>query len=525
MLALILAAVVPPAALQTTAGDEAAIRDVVRKYVDARDRTDSAAIAALFTDDADQLTSSGDWRKGRDALVRGTLASSKNNPGTRTITIETVRFPAPGVAIADGRYEIANAQQGDTRRMWTSFLMVNTGGSWRISAIRNMLPASAPQTNSGATDTNAGTLMFVGTYTGAKSKSQGIYAFRLQTSAENGSKVALVPLGLAAETPNPSFLEIDASRGLLFAVNETDSFEGKPTGAVSAFSIDRATGKLTLINQRPSSGRGPCHLVLDKSGRFLLIANYGSGTVSVIPVAEDGRLGEPTSVVQHAGSSVNPQRQKGPHAHCMTLDAANRFVFACDLGLDKVLIYRFDQKAGTLTPHEVPFAEVKPGAGPRHMVFRPDGRFAYVVNEMHSTVTVFEYHPVKGTLTYRQTQTTLPSGSTFDGTNSTAEIDVHPSGKYLYVSNRGHNSIAVFSIDPATGFLELLEAVPTGGRTPRHFTIDPTGRLLVVGNQNSDSVIVNRIDPATGRLGAPDVVGSVPAPVCVRFLSTSGWGR
>lgn len=494
-------------------GDDAAIRDVVKRYVDARDRGDAAAIGALFTEDADQLTSSGEWRRGREALVRGTLSSSKGNPGTRTIAIETVRFPAPGIAIADGRYEIASDQPGGgTRRMWTTFLLAGAGDNWRISAIRNMLPASATAASGPSQGSPDGMLVYVGTYTGGKSKSQGIYAFRLQ----GGANPTLSPLGLAAETPSPSFLEVDAARGLLFAVNEVNEFEGKPTGAVSAFRIDRATGKLTLLNQRPSMGTGPCHLILDRTGRHVLVANYGSGTIAVLPVADDGRLGEPTAVVQHKGSSVNPQRQTGPHAHCMTVDEANRFVFACDLGLDKVLVYRFDAGKGTLTPHAVPFAELRPGAGPRHMVFRPDGRFAYVVNEMHSTVTAFQYAPDKGVLNALQHITTLPT--TFEGRNSTAEIDVHPSGKYLYASNRGHDSIAIYSIDAETGTLQYLDATKTGGRTPRHFGIDPSGTILAIGNQGSDTVVLSRIDPASGRLTPTDAVTTVPSPVCITFL-------
>ena len=497
-------------------GDEAAVRDVVKRYVDARDRGDAAAIGALFTDDADQLTSSGEWRRGRAALLRGTLASSKNNPGARTIAIETVRFPAPGVALADGRYEIASERPGGAaRRMWTSFLMAGAGNQWRIAAIRNMLPAAPAGAPAPSQAASEGALVFVGTYTGGKSKSQGIYAFRMQPGPA-GQIPTLAPLGLAAETSSPSFLEIDAARGLLFAVNEVNEFEGKPTGAVSAFTIDRTTGKLTLINQRPSMGTGPCHLVLDREGRYLFVANYGSGTIAALPVARDGRLGEPTAVIQHTGSSVNPQRQKGPHAHCMTVDAANRFVFACDLGLDKVLIYRFDARKGTLTPHDVPFAEVKPGAGPRHLAFRPDGRFAYVVNEMQSTVTVFRYAPGKGVMTSLQDISTLPAG--FEGRSSTAEIDVHPSGKYLYVSNRGHDSIAVFRIDAEKGTLEYLDTTNTGGRTPRHFGIDPRGTILAIGNQNSDTVILSRIDPETGRLTLSEAVTPVPSPVCIKFL-------
>lgn len=355
------------------------------------------------------------------------------------------------------------------------------------------------------------TLVYVGTYTGTKSK--GIYLFKLQDIPQN---ITLVPLGLAAETPNPSFLEIDRTRRLLFAVNEVDEFEGKPTGAVSAFSIDRATGKLTLLNQRPSMGKGPCHLVLDKERRNLLVANYGSGTVAVFPVGPDGRLGEATAVVQHTGKSINPDRQKGPHAHCMTLDPANRFAFACDLGLDKILTYRFDPLKGTLTPGEPAFTSVKPGAGPRHMVFRPDGRFAYVVNELHSTVTAFAYDSNAGVLHELQTISTLPKD--FEGSNSGAEIDVHPSGKYLYVSNRGHNSVVLFNIDMQKGTLTYVEAQGSGGRTPRHFGIDPSGKHLAIANQGSDTVLASRIDAGNGRLKPSGVFASAPTPVCVKFL-------
>jgi 6-phosphogluconolactonase len=359
------------------------------------------------------------------------------------------------------------------------------------------------------------TFVYVGTYTGPKSK--GIYLFRLQTeNLEVSQNITLVPLGLAAETPSPSFIELDLKRRLLFAVNELNEFEGKPTGAVSAFSIDSATGMLRLLNQRPSMGTGPCHLVLDKARRNLLVANYGSGSVSVLPVAPDGRLGAAADVVQHTGKSVNPERQKGPHAHCVALDPANRFAFVCDLGLDKILAYRFDVEHGKLTPHAPPFAQVKPGAGPRHMVFRPDGRFAYVVNEMNSTITAFAYDSATGVLKELQTVSTLPEY--FDGANSGAEVDVHPSGKYLYVSNRGHNSVVLFSVDSGKGTLTYVEEQGTGGSKPRHFGIEPSARHLAIGNQDSDTVLVCRIDAANGRLKPSGVFATVPAPACVKFL-------
>lgn len=359
------------------------------------------------------------------------------------------------------------------------------------------------------------TLVYVGTYTGPKS--QGIYLFRLQPDRSGVSpNIVLVPLGLAAATANPSFLALDPKRRLVFAVNEVSQFEGKASGAVSAFAIDRSRGTLTLINQRPSMGTGPCHLVLDRTGKHVLVANYGSGSVAVLPVAADGRLGAASQVVQHSGRSVNPERQQGPHAHCVTIDQANRFVFVCDLGLDKILAYRFDAAHGTLTPHDPPFAPAKPGAGPRHMVFRPDNRFAYVVNELDSTVTALRYDAGAGGLHDVQTVSTLPQH--FDGANSGAEVDVHPSGRWLYVSNRGHNSVVLFGIDAQSGTLTYIEEQGTAGFTPRHFGMDPSATYLAVGNQNSSTILVARVDAASGRLKPSGVLAYAPSPVCMKFL-------
>jgi len=362
------------------------------------------------------------------------------------------------------------------------------------------------------------TFVYVGTYTGPQSK--GIYLFRLQTeNLEVSQNILLVPIGVAAETPSPSYLALDAKRRWLFAVNEVAELDGSPTGGVTAFAINPATGALTSLNRRSSKGKGPCHLVVDKQSRYVLVANYNSGSVAVLPIARDGRLGEATDFVQHTGRSVHPERQTGPHAHCVTLDPANRFAFVCDLGLDKILAYRFDAARGKLTPHAPPFAAVKPGAGPRHMVFRPDARFAYVVNELNSTITVFVYDAAAGTLSERQTVSTLPEH--FDGANTTAEIDVHPSGKWLYVSNRGHNSVALFAIDRENGTLTWVEEQGTGGNTPRHFGIEPSAKYLAIGNQNSDTVLVCRIDAGNGRLKPSGVFASAPSPACVKFLPPS----
>lgn len=364
-------------------------------------------------------------------------------------------------------------------------------------------------------DLSKATLAYVGTYTTGQSK--GIYLFKLQTKKpEVSQNVLLVPLRLAAEIKSPSFLAVDPKRRLLFAVSEANAIEGQPGGAVSAFSIDAKTGKLTLINQQSSKGGGPCHLVLDKTGRNVLVANYGGGSVVVLPVAAYGRLGEASGFVQHEGSSINPKRQEGPHAHCVTLDPDNKFAFVCDLGLDKILTYRFDAEKGKLTPNDPAFAAVKPGAGPRHMAFRPDGRFAYVINELDSTVTAFAFDPEKGALTEVQTVSSLPEY--FDGQNTGAEIDVHPSGKYLYVSNRGHESVVLFEIDRESGKLTYVEEQSTGGKTPRHFGIQPSGEHLVIANQNSGTLLLYRIDGGNGRLKPSGAFAEVPSPSCVVFL-------
>jgi 6-phosphogluconolactonase len=352
-------------------------------------------------------------------------------------------------------------------------------------------------------------LVFIGTYTGGPSK--GIYTYELNT--ENGS---LREIGLAAEAQSPSFLAIHPNKRFLYAVNEVSSFGGKKTGAVSAFKIDAASGKLTKLNDASAGGNGPCHLVVDQAGKNVLVANYGGGSVAAIPIKEDGRVGEATAFIQHTGSSVNPQRQKEPHAHSINLDPGNKLAFVADLGLDKVMIYRFDAEKGSLTPHEPAFTKVTPGGGPRHFAFRPNGKNAYVCNEMTSTVTAFTYDSEKGTLTEIQTISTLP-GDLKVNNNSTAEIQVHPSGKFVYCSNRGHNSVAVFSA-AADGRLTHIENESTRGKTPRNFGIDPTGKYLIAANQDSDTLAVFRIDPSTGALDPVGEPVAAPKPVCVKFL-------
>jgi 6-phosphogluconolactonase len=380
-----------------------------------------------------------------------------------------------------------------------------------------MVTSFVMQTNPASSPGNAlskATLVYVGT-SGPKSK--GIYFYRLQTEdLEVSQNITLVPLGLAAETPNPNFIELDLKRRLLFAATRVDRFAGKPGGAVSAFSIDPATGKLSLVSQSSCMGVGPCHLALDDAGRNVLVASYDSGSVAVLPVAPGGKLGEATDFVQHAGKSVNPERQNGPHAHCVTLDPANRFAFVCDLGLDKVMAYRFDAQRGKLTPGDPPFTASKPGAGPRHMAFLPSSRFAYVVNELDSTVTSFAYDAQAGALTPLESVTTLPGY--YDGANAPAEVAAHPSGKWIYVSNRGHNSVVLFSVDPDKGTLTYIEEQGTGGKTPRHFGIQPSAKHMVIANQDSDTLLACRIDSGNGRLKPSGVFAEAPMPMCAKFL-------
>lgn len=374
--------------------------------------------------------------------------------------------------------------------------------------------AAAAATPAGATDL----LAYVGTYTTGESK--GIYLFRVQ---DGPAGPALVPMGLAAATASPSFLAVDARRRLLFAVNETSNHEGRASGAVSAFSIEAGTGQLTLLNQKATNGTDPCHLMLDPSGQNLLIANYSSGSVAVFRVGADGRLGEMSSFVQHEGRSVHPRRQTGPHAHAITFDPSGRFVFVCDLGLDRVMAYRFDAATGKLTAADSAFAPLAPGAGPRHMVFRSDGKFAYVVNELNSTVTAFAAEPGTARLREVQTVPTLPAG--FAGNSTCAEIQLHPSGGFLYASNRGHDSLAIFAIEAATGTLRVVDHHLTGGKTPRHFDFNPAGTHLFAANQNTDTIQVNAVDAVTGRLTAAVELTSVPAPVCIAFLHLAPAGR
>ena len=352
-------------------------------------------------------------------------------------------------------------------------------------------------------------LLYVGTYT--TGKSEGIYLYRLDLSSGE-----LKRFGTTRGVVNPSFLALALNRRYLYAVNEVEEFAGRKSGAVSAFAVDQKTGELRLLNQKPSLGADPCYVDVDARGRFVLIANYTGGNVTVFPVERDGSLGEATDMKQARGSSVNRERQERPHAHCIVLDPTNRFAYSCDLGTDKIMIFRFDARHGKLLPNEQPWVQTKPGAGPRHLAFHPGGQYVFVLNELHSTVTAFSRDPNRGTLQELQTLTTLPKD--FKGQNSSADVHVSLDGRFVYCSNRGHDSIAIFAID-THGKLITIGHESTRGMTPRNFAIDPSGMFLLVANQKSDNIVAFRRDQKTGRLNSTGQVVDVPSPVCLKFTA------
>lgn len=353
--------------------------------------------------------------------------------------------------------------------------------------------------------------VYVGTYTGGTAAAKGIYSFTFDpVTGEPG------PVTLAAEVANPTFLALHPNHRALYAVSEIADFAGGRTGAVSAFTIAPESGALTLLNQQPSGGAGPCHLDVDHTGRCLFVANYSGGSVAAFPLAADGRLGAATTLRAHQGSSVHPQRQTKPYAHFITASPDNRFTLACDLGADRVFVYALDAARGTLAPHDPPAATLAPGAGPRHLAFHPNGRCVFVVNELNSTVTSFAWDAARGTLKEIQSVPTLPAG--FTNASTTAEIEVHPNGRFLYASNRGHDSLAVFAVNADTGRLTFVEHVPSGGKTPRCFGIGPGGKHLFAANQGSGNVVVFALDPSTGRLKTTGKSVPVGSPVCVKFL-------
>jgi 6-phosphogluconolactonase len=351
--------------------------------------------------------------------------------------------------------------------------------------------------------------VYLGTYTGQKSKGIYVAQFEPQTGK-------LTTPELAAESRNPTFLAVGPGRKTLYAVNEVNDFGDGKQGAVSAFKLDERTGRLTFLNQLPSGGAGPCHLAVAQNGKCVLVANYGSGSVAVLPLDASGGLREPSASIQHHGSSINPQRQEGPHAHFITWDPRNRVVLTCDLGLDKVLIYQLNDSRFGLSPNDPPDFSLKPGSGPRHLAFHPNARYAYVLSELSSTLTACSYDQQKGELKEIQTVSALPDD--FHGGNTCAEVQVHPSGRFVFASNRGHNSIAVFAIEPATGKVKLVQHESTQGKNPRHFLLDPSARWLLAENQDSDTVVVFAVDAQSGRLSPSGITQKVGAPVCAVFV-------
>jgi 6-phosphogluconolactonase len=350
-------------------------------------------------------------------------------------------------------------------------------------------------------------LMYVGTYTGPNSK--GIYVYQYDSAT---GKVDT--LGLAAEIERPSFLALHPNQRFLYAVSELGN-NGLVNGSITAFAIDPKSGKLRALNTVSSGGGGACHLVVDKTGNALVVANYGSGSVASFKVNTDGTLSGPVSLLKHLGSSVDPKRQTGPHAHSVVLSPDQRYVLVPDLGLDQIRVYHLNAATATLSPNDPPFVTTKAGSGPRHLAFSPDGKFAYSVHEMGSLVTVWSYAAEFGKLAELQTISTLPPD--FHGANNSAEIEVDSGGSHVYASNRGNNSIAVFAIED-TGKLRVQQIVPTEGRTPRNFKIDPTGHYLFAANQDTNNIVIFKIDTGSGTLTPTGQVVEVTSPVCLQFV-------
>jgi 6-phosphogluconolactonase len=364
-------------------------------------------------------------------------------------------------------------------------------------------------------------LVYVGTYTEPilfgtgkilAGQGAGIYLFTLDVASG-----ALEPLDVVKGVRNPSYLAFDPAHRFLYAVNELKEFEGAASGAVSAFAVDPENGSLTFLNHKPSHGTDPCHLAVDTAGAHVLVANFMSGSVCVLPILEDGSLGDATDFVQHHGSSVDPVRQTGPHAHAVTLDLEGRFLFVPDLGLDKLVVYEYDAARGKLQSRPELWASLAPGAGPRQVAFHPHGRLAYLINELNSTISAYRYDGATGALSEIQTVPTLPAD--FAGANTCAEVQVGPSGKFLFGSNRGHDSIVIYAIDEEDGTLTLIGHMPTQGQSPRNFAISPDGQYLIAANQDTNNLVTFKIDPASGQLTPTGYQVEVPTPVCVRVIS------
>jgi 6-phosphogluconolactonase len=355
----------------------------------------------------------------------------------------------------------------------------------------------------------ADNLVFFGSHSVGPDRGISVARFDSATGVLTKPELTLV-------TPAPAFFVLHPDGRHLYACNSNDFAKGYTGETVSAYAIEPASGRLSLVNQQPSGGADPTYLALDSTSRHLLVANYKGGSVAVLAIRPDGSLGERTAFFQHTGSSVDPKRQTQPYAHCVRLDPANRVALVADLGVDKVFVYRFDPRDGSLVPGDPPFVKVTPGAGPRHLAFHPSGRLVYLVNEMACSIVAYAFDPARGTLAELQTISALPAG--FKDASTSAEIEVHPGGRFLYATNRGHDSIAVFAIDAVKGTLALVEHVASQGRSPRNFAFDPGGRFMIVTNHVSDNAMVFRIDEASGRLAPVGQPVAVPSPFGVRFL-------
>jgi len=357
--------------------------------------------------------------------------------------------------------------------------------------------------------------VYVGTYTEAirfgtgailQGKGEGIYLYRMNTDSG-----ALELVRTTVGVVNPSYLAIHPGKRSLFCVNELKIFEGGQTGTVSAFALDPRNGRLDFLGKKPTGGTDPCHVCTNAEGTHAFVSNFMSGSVAAFPILGDGRLGDASHFIQHEGSGVNPRRQAGPHAHSLVFDPAGRFAFVPDLGLDKLMIYEFDRGTGRLEPGPEPFLSVKPGAGPRHCAFHPSGRFMFLINELDSTMSSYSYDAARGRFSLIETVSTVPEGPS--GENTCADVHIAPSGLFVYGSNRGHDSIVIYRIDPETGRLAYVGIESSGGRTPRNFAIDPSGEYLLACNQDSDTIVSFRLDPKTGGM-TRTAVTEVPTPVC-----------
>jgi 6-phosphogluconolactonase len=383
-----------------------------------------------------------------------------------------------------------------------------TSGSRLLTILCMVASLSGSRAISSAGTAGAQFWVYIGTNSHPPSTSKGIYLYRFD-AATGGT----TDQGLAAEIGDPGWQAIPPSGKFLYTCATANNHR---TSIVAAFRIDSKTGALTPLNQQPSNGRDTTHVDIDPAGSCAVSANYGSGDISVFPINPDGTLTAPTALISHAGSSVNPDRQKHPYPHSCNFDPSGKFVLVPDLGVDKVYIYRFDANSRSLAAADPPTVTVAPGSGPRHMTFHPNGKFAYLINEMGGTVIAYAWDSSNGQLHPLQTASTLPPG--YQGTNTSAEVQILSNGRFLYASNRGPDDLAIFEINPAAGTLTQLGFQPTGGKAPRDFKIDPTGQFLFAANQDSDSVVIFRIDPATGRLSPTGNVLHVPTPICVTFL-------